>query len=165
MDELDTAKRLISAGKYGEASRVLNKLLKKNRENDQLWYFLGLLALKMKNYDLTEQYLDEAISIRTKPEYFWLKGMAYLELLEVEAAIETFRKLLEMDEKNADANFFLSICYLLLDDPRSEKFLKRAYIINKKRTKQLLRNFFETFVKQDTTESLAAKIKAEIDEA
>lgn len=164
MDELETARKLISTGKYKEASRVISRMLRKNRENDQLWYFLGLLSLKMKNYDLTDQYLDHALSIKTKPEYFWLKGMAYLELLEMEAAAGAFRKLLEMDEKNADANFFLSVCYLLMDDPQSERFLKRAYKLNKKRTKQLLRNFFETFIKgnRDVSESLAAKIADEI---
>ncbi len=165
MNEIDTAKKLISAGKYREAGRILNSLLKKNRENDQLWYFLALLSLKMKNYDLTDEYLDQAISIRTKPEYFWLKGVAYLEVLETEAAIESFRRLLEMDEKNVDANVFLSMCYLLVDDPQSEKYLKRAFKLNKKRTKQLLRNFFHAFVKgnRSTTESLAAKITEEIE--
>ncbi len=167
MDELETAKKMISAGKYREAGRVINKLLRKNRENDQLWYFLGLLALKMKNYDLADEYIEQAISIKTKPEYFWLKGMAKLEILETEAAIETFSRLLEMDENNVDANFFLSVCYLLIDDLRSEKFLKKAFKLNKRRTKQLLRNFFETFIKEraDTAPAVLTKISEEIENA
>jgi len=167
MEELETAKKLISGGKYREAARLINRLLKKNRENDQLWYFLGLLSLKMKNYELADEYLEQAISISSRPEYFWLKGVAQLEILETEAAIETFSRLLKMDEDNVDANFFLSVCYLLLDDPRSEKFLKKAFMLNKKRTKQLLRNFFETFVRPrtDSGPSIVTRLSKEIENA
>lgn len=161
MEELEIAKDMLASGKYREAGRVLNRLLRKNRENDELWYFLGVLAVKLKNYELAHEYLERAVSINKKPEYLWFSGMAYMETLEIDEAIDTFEEVLKIDKRSVDANFFLAICYLLLDDPESERYIKAAYDIDKKKTKQLLKNFFQVFVSK--TPGLRAGLKAKIE--
>ncbi len=165
MDELETVKNLLAGGKYQEAGRLLNRLLQRNRDNDELWYFLGVLAVKLKNYDLAHEHLERAISLRKKPAYLWFKGMAHMETLEIKEAIEVFRELLEIEGSSVDANFFLAICYLLFDDPRSERHMKKAYRLDKKRTKQLLKNFFSTFIggSPEIRGSLKTKIEKELE--
>jgi len=165
MDNIETAKNLMAGGKYKEAGNVLNRLLQKNRDNDELWYFLGILAVKLKNYESAHEYLERALSIRKKPEYLWFMGMTYMETLELDAAIEAFEDLLRIDSKNVNANFFLSICYLLLDDPTSERYMKKAYTLDKNKTKQLLKNFFHAFASKspDVKPALKNKIKKELE--
>ena len=164
MHELGTVRNLLAAGKYREAERILNRLLKENRDNDELWYFLGILAAKLNNHDSAQEYLERAITLKKKPEYLWFRGMAYMEIFEIEQAIEAFEELLKIDAKNIDANFFLSICYLLLDDSRSEKYLKMAYELDKRKTKRLLKNFFDVFVSRAPaiTENMKLKIEKEL---
>lgn len=161
MDELKTARDFLAAGKYHEAGSILNRLIRDNRDSHELWYFLGILAVKLKNYDSAHEYLERAISLKKKPEYFWFKGMAYMETLEITYAIEAFEEVLRMDKNNVEANFFLSVCYLLLDDSRSETYMKRAYKLNRKKTKQLMKNFFEAFVSR--TPGLRPALKSKIE--
>jgi len=148
MDELEIARGHLAKGRYREAGSILNRLIEKNRDNDELWYFLGVLAVKLKNYDTAYEYLERAISLDRKPEYLWFKGLAHMETLEI-------------DNKNVEANFFLAICYLLLDDSRSETYMKKAYRLDSKKTKQLLKNFFEAFVRKSG--SLRPGLKSKIE--
>lgn len=165
MDNLKTARNLLAEGKYREAEEILDRLIRENRENDELWYFLGVLAVKLKNYDSAREYLERALSLNKKPEYLWFKGMTFMETLEIEDAIGSFEEVLEIDKNNINANFFLSICYLLLDDPRSEKYLKKSYELDGKKTKQLLNNFFEVFInKRVLIAGLKSKIEKEIED-
>ncbi len=161
MDELKTARDFLAAGKYHEAGSILNRLIQKNRDSDELWYFLGVLAVKLKNYDAAHEYLERALSLEKKPEYLWFKGMAYMETLEIADAIEVFEEVLRMDKNNVDANFFLSVCCLLLDDSRSEIYMKKAYKLDKKKTKQLMKNFFEAFISR--TPGLRPALKSKIE--
>ena len=163
MDELQTARNYLSKGKYQEAGTILNRLIQNNRDNAELWYFLGVLAVKLRNYDTAHEYLERAISLNKKPEYLWFKGMAYMETLEIDYAMEVFHEVLEIDKNNVDANFFLSICYLLLDDSKSDIYMKKAYKKDKKKTKQLLNNFFEAFVGRSARPGLKLKIEKQLD--
>ncbi|NYZ77123.1 tetratricopeptide repeat protein [Candidatus Micrarchaeota archaeon] len=164
MGEFERARNLISAGKYDEAGRLLNRLISEDRENDRLWYLLAILAVKLKNHETAQEYLERAVSLSKKPEYLWLRGMAYMELLEIDEAIRAFRELLEVNPSSVEGNFFLAVCYLLVDDPQSERFMKKAYSLDKKKTRQLLGNFFEAFVSKspETRRTLKAKIEKEL---
>ncbi len=165
MGEIEKIKNMLAGGKYREAAELINHLIEKNKENDELWYFLGIIALKFKNYDLADEYFERAFSLNRKAEYLKLRGMSYMEQLEIEAAIEVFEKMLELKD-SVDANFFLSVCYLLLDDPQSEVFLKKAYKLDRRKTTQLLRNFFKTFLEnsREISASLKENIKDELEE-
>jgi tetratricopeptide (TPR) repeat protein len=165
MGELENARALIASGRYNEAKRVLNKLVMHDRENDQLWYLLAILALKLKNYENVHEYLERAIAINKKPEYLQLKGMAHMEIFEINEAIEAFNELLKIEPNHLEGNFFLAICYLLIDDPQSEIYIKKAYQIDKKRTKRLLKNFFDEFINYlpETDEDTKRKIEKELE--
>lgn len=156
---LDEAQQLIMKHRYREAAQVLDKLLTQDRENGELWYLRGVASLKMKNYDGAQEYLERALSTGRKAKYFQMMGMAHFELFELKNAISAFDYALGIDSEDVTSAFFSAISYMLLDDPRSTDYLKRAYEISGKRTRQLLLNFYALFLKDDPRISDAQKSK------
>jgi len=149
MDEAGEARTLLAAGKYREAARVLDRLIRTNGEKDELWYLRGLVSLKLKSYDNALECFERALMLGRKSRYHQIKGMAHFEIYEIDEAEEEFLNALALDPNDATTNFFLAICYLFQDDPRSEDYIRKAYGLNGKRTKQLLMNFYTLFLKND----------------
>lgn len=139
------AKKLITDKRYAEANRIINKMLSEQRENDELWYLKGILLLKLGEYDAAMESFREALWIEKKPEYFKMQGMTNFELFELEDAIKNFQEAITLDKKDAVSHFFIALCYMFLDDPKSQEYVKKAYKLNKKRTTELVRNFYQVF--------------------
>jgi hypothetical protein len=76
-------------------------------------------------------------------------------------AQEAFKHSLAMEPDDPVAHFFLSLCYLFQDDPRSGKHLKIAFEKDSKKTKQLLMNFYSLFLQNDPriTPALHARLE------
>ncbi|HLD59592.1 MAG TPA: hypothetical protein VI912_01250 [Candidatus Bilamarchaeaceae archaeon] len=162
MDDVEKAKELLKNRNYLEAAELIENSLKKN-ENDELWYLRGIISLKLKSYDYAHECFETAYWINKKPEYLKTDGMAYMEMLEVEEAIEKFKEANEIKE-DAEHYFFIAVCYMFLNDDKSKEFLKKAYEMNKDKTVRLLKDFFNSFfrdnpeVGQKTKEMIEEKI-------
>lgn len=162
--DIETAKDLLASEKYIEAGVVLDALLEKEPRNDSLWYVRGILSLKLKKYDSAQEAFARAIAIRRKTEYFRMKGIAHMEIFELDDAVASFEKSIEQDENDALSLFFLSVCYMFYDNPLSVHYIQKAYEADKKRTKQLIKNFYSYFfgssrsVGEDMKRALAKKI-------
>ena len=80
MDDLETVKNLLAAGKYPEAGRLLNRLLQKNRDNDELWYFLewGSAAVS-GSHDLELEHIlvGEWVPCQSTPSLRLVKAALY----------------------------------------------------------------------------------------
>jgi len=152
---------LINSKKYKEAFEVLDNLLKKDSNNSDWWFLKGVVSLKIKNYDMAQEYFGSALVLGKKPEYYRVKGMAHFEIFEMEKAAEAFKRALELDGNDVIANFFLSMSYLFLDNPEAEEYLKKARKINSSKTKQLVKNFYAMFLKDDPRINDAQKRKIE----
>jgi tetratricopeptide (TPR) repeat protein len=161
MGEEDEARALIAQQKYREAGSLLERLLLADRDNDELWYLRGILSLKMKNYDAALEFFERAITLNDRSRYHQTKGMAHFESYEMEEAIDEFLLSLEEGPDDALPHFFIALCYMFRDDPRSGEHLKRALAINPKKTKQLLLNFYALFIKDDPRISKAQKARIE----
>jgi thioredoxin-like negative regulator of GroEL len=157
--EKDEAQQLLAQQKYREAAKLLDRLLSSDNENGELWYLRAVASLKMKNYGAVQEYLERALFTGRKAKYYQMKGMAYFEIFEVEPAIESFQEAIALEPTDVTSNFFIAICYMLLDDPRSADYIKRAREINSKKTRQLLLNFYTLFLKDDPYISDALKKK------
>lgn len=157
----DEVRALLAQQRYREAGRLLNRLLAQDRENDELWYLRGLLSLKLKSYDNALECFERALLLGRKSRYHQIKGMAHFEMFEIEEAEAEFLKALALDPNDATTNFFLAVCCLFMDDPRSEKYIRKAYSLNGKRTKQLLLNFYSLFLKNDPKVREAQKMRVE----
>jgi thioredoxin-like negative regulator of GroEL len=92
--------------------------------------------------------------------------MAHFEMFELDDAIAAFRQSLAMEPHDVASHFFLALCYLLQDDPRSGSHLKLAYEADRKKTKQLLVNFYTLFLQNDphVTRSQKARIEQRVKE-
>lgn len=142
-------KTLLAKGKYNEAGDVLNDFVVREKNNDTAWYLLGILAMKLRNYDLAHEHFERAIMIRKKPEYLMFDGLAYLEMLDVEEAQERFTEYLDNYGDNPEVNFYLAICYLLQGDPRTNEQMKKAYGADKKKTIRMLNEFFHEVIEKN----------------
>jgi len=166
MDEFEKAKSLIVERKYREAGMLLDKLLSKVKDDPELWYTRGILSLKLKNYDKAHECFENAIMLENKAKYHKTKGMAHLEMFEVDEAVESFENALEQEKKDPSLYFFMSVCYMLLNDPRGKEYMERAYLVNPKKTKQLITNFYEAFFEKDpnVSENVKKELKKRVDD-
>ncbi len=156
MADVSGVKALIAAEKYREAGRALDRLLME-RDDDELWYLRGLVSLKLKSYDEALECFERALALKKAPLYYRMKGVARLERFELERALDDFGAALRMDSSDLLSNFYVAVCYMFLDDPRSAVFLKRAFALDKERTRSMLKNFYVMFFKKDPLLSKALK--------
>ena len=156
MKRLERVKKLAKKGKYREAARILDEILHGN-EDDSLYYLRAILALRLDDYRKAEEFLERAIFVKKKPTYVRMKGMLFFELLDFEMAALNFEECISLKPKDFLSNFFLSMSYMFLDNPKSTKYLKKAYAIDRKKTKRLLRSFYDSFFAPDTSIDKATK--------
>jgi tetratricopeptide (TPR) repeat protein len=161
MQEMERARVLLSQKRYREAAEALDRLITSGLGNGELWYLRGVVALKMKNYDIAQECFQRALMLGEKSKYYQIKGMAHFELFEMEDALEAFNSALSLEEADPTTNFFLALCYMFLDDPRSDSYIRRAYQIDRKKTAQMLLNFYTLFLKDDPRVNEAQKRKIE----
>jgi tetratricopeptide (TPR) repeat protein len=161
MQELERARSLLRELKFKEAAAVLDRLILADSGNDELWYLRGVISLKMRSYDAAQDCFERALLLGRQSRYYQIKGMAHFELFEIEKAVEAFNEALDIEPDDPTTNFFLAICYLFLDDPRSDSHIKKARNLDGKKTKQLLLNFYSLFLKEDPRITPAQKKKIE----
>ena len=161
MEQLSLIKSLISKEKYREAGLELDKLLSKEKNDDELWYLRAVICLKNKAYESALEYLERALRIREVPKYHGMRGIVYFELLDFEHAIECFKHTLKLDSKDLDSAFLIAISYMMLDRPESSAYLKMAMMINPKKAKSMLMNSYSLLIKNDQKISNESKKKIE----
>jgi tetratricopeptide (TPR) repeat protein len=161
MEELERAKSLLRELKFKEAAATLDRLLLSEPDNDELWYLRGVISLKMRNYDAAQDCFERALLLGRQSRYYQIKGMAHFELFEIEKAAEAFNEALQIEPDDPTTNFFLALCYLFLDDPRSDAHIRKARELDGKKTRQLLLNFYSLFLKEDPRISDAQRKKIE----
>ena len=157
MGTIEEVKKLIVKHDYIGAARLLDRLLGKDRDSDALWYLRGLVSLRLKHYDAAAEALEHALWIRKRPEYWRMKGFAHMEACEFEYAIKSFSHALRMEGNDATTCALIAFCYMFLNNPNSKHYLQRAYLLDKKKTKGLLLEFYDIFFKPDHRLSDKAK--------
>lgn len=155
------ARSLVSEGRLREAGTLLDEELSKSPNNDDLWYMRGIISLKLSNYENAHECFEHALSLKKTARYYKVIGMAHLEMFEIEDAVEAFSHAIELDKKDPETYFFIALCLIFLDDPRSKEYMEKAYLRDKKKTKALLKGFYESFFARDP--QLKTKIKKEIE--
>lgn len=150
MELVEAAKKLILSKNYPEALKLLNKEIARNSENPDAWYYKAIISLRLKNYDNAHEFLEHAIALKNRPEYYKLMGVAHMEIYEIENAIADFQKAIALDKKDFAIYFFIAICYLFINDPRSKGYLQTAYLLDKKKTKEFAKSFYNAFFKNNS---------------
>ncbi|MEW6035441.1 MAG: tetratricopeptide repeat protein [Candidatus Micrarchaeota archaeon] len=161
MEGIEEAKGLVVQQRYREAADALDRMLATDSGRDDLWYLRGIVSLKMKNYDAALECFERALLLGRRSRYYQIKGMAHFELFEMDQAVEAFGEALAIEPKDATTNFFLAICYMFMDDPRSDAHIRRARELDGRKTRQLLLNFYTLFMKDDPRINDAQKKRIE----
>ncbi len=73
-----------------------------------------------------------------------------MSLFEFEDAAEELKRALEM-KKDAESHFMLAIALMFLKDNEAHEQMFEAYRLNPKQTKGLLKHFFDSFFKNDSS--------------
>ncbi len=159
MASIKQARELLEKGDYKQAAEAIDELLRAKKDDDRLWYMRAVAAIKLKSYDSAQECLLQAIILKDRPEYRRLKGMAYLEIFELENAIEEFKKAIKLKPADAGTHFFLFLAYAMMDDPRAADHLRQALKLDPKAARELLENTYSIFVENDPHLSAAQKNK------
>ena len=88
---------------------------------------LGIIYHNIGNYDLSIQYLSEAIELSPKNSIFYQNiGVSYRDKFLIEKAKENFFKSIELDQNNLDAYNNLGILYRNIGDYENAIFTRKG---------------------------------------
>lgn len=140
-------KTLINQKKYAEAGKMLDNALMK-KESDELYYLRAIVSYKLKNYENAQLMLEHALSMKKEPEYLKFKAIIIMERLEFAEAFEILKELAAIT-KDAEMYFLSATCLMFLDDPKSKEYLQLAHAADPIKTKVLIKEFYNTFFKNN----------------
>ena len=136
---------MINKGKLNEAELLVKEALRKNKTNGKAWYLRGLISLNRGEFDFAIEAINLAMSFNYYTDFcLRVLGYAHLNRGDFEEAASYFKKI---KEKSVDDYFMIATAYILLKDPKSAReYLSIAYEKDAKRTKELLLEFYKTFI-------------------
>jgi len=161
MRETEEAKKLIISGKFRDASGILDRIIQKNRDDDTAWYLRGLVSLRLNNHDYAHECFEYAIANKRSADYFKVDGIAYMEMLELEQAIASFEQAIHLDNGDAELFVYLAICHILLNSPESRKYMEKAYLRDRKKTREMVRSFYSSIFSGD--HSVRSAVRRELE--
>lgn len=145
MTEVATVLDLVEKKRYEEAAILLDEVLAKQKA-PELYYLRGIISIRLKNYEYAIECLERAMADGgDKKEILRAMASAYMEQGKFLQAKEHLE---EMDKKDVDAYFLLSISSIFLNDPITAKeYMNLAYLKDRERTKELLEHFYHVFIR------------------
>ena len=99
-----------------EAEGNLRYLIKYFPEDAELYYNLGIIYEKLKNFVKARDCYQKAADISPQEDFFYNLGEVLVELKDWDNAIATFRKVLETDSGDGNSYFNLGVCYFNKDE-------------------------------------------------
>ena len=100
---LEKAKQFHLLGKLSEAQKIYLSLIKKNKNNGQLYFLLGTSFLQTKKYDLAIKNLDISIKLNPKiSDSYNNIGIALAEIGDYENAIKNYDEALNLNINHVD---------------------------------------------------------------
>ena len=114
---LNKAKKLITAGNLEKATSVCNKLLKKNPQQADALYLIGLIALRKKDYANAIEACKQSIALKPdKASTYSNLCLALTKSGDTAAAIEAGKKAVTLASDNATAHTNLASSYNIMGD-------------------------------------------------
>jgi len=95
---------LHKSGKFEEAKKIYEEIIKKNPNNFEVINLLGIIFLQLKKYDEATLLIKKAIKINPNHHALYNNlGVSYKELEQHEEAIKNFKKAIELNPDYAEA--------------------------------------------------------------
>ena len=102
---------LLNNGFNEEAEGNFKYLLKYFPNDAELYYNLGIVYEKLKDFNSAKDAYQKAIEISPQEDFYYNLGDVLVELKDWDSAINAFNKVLETDKKDGNCYFNLGICY------------------------------------------------------
>ena len=123
--------QLHEIGELDEAVRYLNMSLNLNDKFYFSWLELGVIFLKAGELDKAEETLKTAEKLGKHEMIYFHLGVLHGLKKDYDIALDYFKKALEMNNKNADTFFNLSLTYSNLGiKEEARKMLEKAKLLN-----------------------------------
>ena len=94
---------LFKEKKFVKALKLGKKLLKKNSEDFDLLYILGLSSINLQNYVEAEKFFKKLLVIKQNADIFYIYGNINSKLKNYEIAINSFNKAITLKPKFSEA--------------------------------------------------------------
>lgn len=104
---------LYRQGKYSDASDFLKKLVKKNKTDEQAWYYLGLALARQRDYKVASKAFETALKLRpSSAASHAALSFALLQRNKLADALREADAALTIDPALADAHYVSGVVYL-----------------------------------------------------
>lgn len=118
--EIQQALQYFQSGDLRQSKEICKRILKKQPDNWEVLYFLGLIYSRLGNHDLASQTLKQSIThYPNNPDAYHLIGMSFQAQGKNEEAIEYYRKTIHYNPNCAEA--YNNIANLLKEKMQTEE--------------------------------------------
>ena len=102
--EINKALQHYQAGDLHQAKEICKKILKKQPDNGEVLYFMGVIYSQLGNHDLAIQTIKKSLqSYPNNPDAYHLLGMSFQEIRQLDDAVEYFQKTIQYSPDYAEA--------------------------------------------------------------
>lgn len=147
---MESVLKKLSEGKVDAVRKTASKRLKANRDDPEGWFLMGMVSHEKGNEGYALECFERALYLKRTGKYHKAKSMSHMGLFEFEEAASELKKSLEF-KKDVESHFMLYVALLFLNDTGAEKHLAAAHRINPAKTKKMLREFFNSFFRDDSS--------------
>ena len=98
---------LFKQKKFYDVIKRCSKLYKKNPNDAQLLYWLGLASINIKNFLNAEKYFEKLISIKKTSEFFYTLGNIQKKIKKYTSAINSFESAIKINPNFSEAYNYL----------------------------------------------------------
>jgi predicted O-linked N-acetylglucosamine transferase (SPINDLY family) len=109
------ARTLLETNQLPQAAAVLEQVVRSERRDADVWRMLGIIAGRQDNHSLAADYFGKALELRpTDIQSLYNLGIALRNSGDVEAALSSFRRVVEQQPDFSDACACLAHVYMTL---------------------------------------------------
>lgn len=145
---MESVLKKLSEGKVDAVRKTASKRLKADRDDPEGWFLLGMVSHEKGNEEYALECFERALFLKRTEKYHKAKSMSHMGLFEFEEAADELKGALEL-RKDAESHFMLYVALLFLNDKDAEKHLAEAHRMNPAKTKKKLREFFNSFFRDE----------------
>ncbi len=147
---LTNANKNFEKGEYEKAFEYYLQIMEQEPNLSVVSYLAGMCKYNLNKPIEAIRYFDKYISdVPNDYRGYYSKAMCLFSECQFDSSLYFLLKAHELEEKNVDVNFMISICLIFLNRPESEDYLNTAKEIDAKRTKELLNTLYDKFFKNN----------------
>jgi len=145
-------------GNYKKAEDIYKKLLRQSSSNINVLYYYGLLSAQLKKYDQALNLLKRSLELNPEDaaikDIYLVLGEIYLNLNDVNTAINYYKEVLTSDPFNLIANYNLGNIYLQLSQPTSAIEHYHKAMTNKTNEVDIYKKLIEAYSKTEDIDNI-----------